>query len=245
VKGQISGDIFTPNSAVLQKGGLPDGNLIKALLTTWSIVPHACLFRRKIVEESGGFPTDITGAEDQLMFLNCLLGGARVIHSANTINFYRVGNIKKLTSHGPAQLRMAQSWANYLLYANEEVGARYVCRSPRKPTPSNESETTEHSKQELVPANWFDFRLRCYEAHKDLEKFFPDAQDNLKAGLKRIHSPQFDASNPYRCRYELSGWWYRKLGGIRTRFGCSRAKSCFRARSYGEQDAALFPNDLI
>ena len=41
---------FTPEGPVLQAKGLPEGNLVKVLLTNWSIVPHACLFRRSILE---------------------------------------------------------------------------------------------------------------------------------------------------------------------------------------------------
>ena len=60
---------FVPEGPVLQARGLPKGDLVRALLTNWSIVPHACLFRRSILEKAGGFPEDIWVGEDQLLFL--------------------------------------------------------------------------------------------------------------------------------------------------------------------------------
>ena len=33
---------FTPEGPVLQARGLPEGDLVRALLTNWSVVPHAC-----------------------------------------------------------------------------------------------------------------------------------------------------------------------------------------------------------
>ncbi len=98
---------FKPAGPVLQARGLPKGNLVKALLTHWSIVPHASLFRRSIVEKSGGFPDDMTATEDQMMFLRCLLSGAKVVHTPGTIEFYRVGDAGKLTAQGEAQRKMA------------------------------------------------------------------------------------------------------------------------------------------
>jgi hypothetical protein len=103
---------------------LPHGDLVQALLTNWSIVPHACLFRRSILEKAGGFPEDIWVGEDQLLFLRCLLAGAKVVHSPETMVFYRVGNDPgKLTATGAAQKRHARDWAKFLVKANEEVSS--------------------------------------------------------------------------------------------------------------------------
>jgi len=86
LKGHFGGGVFRPSNHVLQQKGLPrEGNLIRALLCSWSVVPHAALFRRVIVERAGGFPEDLFVAEDQQMFLECLLAGARVVHTPETI----------------------------------------------------------------------------------------------------------------------------------------------------------------
>ena len=69
IKGQISDSSFVPRIRSYNKRDYRD-NLIKALLTNWSIVPHTCLFRRSIVEPTfGGFPGTTWSAEDQFMFL--------------------------------------------------------------------------------------------------------------------------------------------------------------------------------
>ncbi|HBJ34691.1 MAG TPA: hypothetical protein DDZ51_08000 [Planctomycetaceae bacterium] len=245
VKGLIVGNEFIPESAVLQKRGLPRGNLIKALLTSWSVVPHACLFKRQIVEKAGGFPTDITAVEDQMMFLRCLLQGARVAHSAETLEFYRMGDPTKLTSQGHAQRGMACSWARYLLSANEEVCERGGYNASVQSSIRNYGERSEIARHAMVPSQWFGFRLRTYEAHKDLENFFPHEHNDLKASLKRIHFARCEAVNQYRYTYELSGWWHRKLSGVRERLRGVRARSCFRAQRFSEQDAALFPREVL
>jgi glycosyltransferase involved in cell wall biosynthesis len=105
---------FEPEGHVLQQKGLPEGDLVKELLTRWSIVPQACMFRRSIVEKSGGFPDDMFIAEDQLMFLRCLLGGAQVIHTPETIAFYRLGDAGKLTESATASSRRVTDWLLFL-----------------------------------------------------------------------------------------------------------------------------------
>ena len=105
---------FVPEGHVLQQKGLPEGDLVKELLTRWSIVPQACMFRRSIVEKSGGFPDDMFIAEDQLMFLRCLLGGAQVIHTPETIAFYRLGDAGKLTESATASSRRVTDWLLFL-----------------------------------------------------------------------------------------------------------------------------------
>ena len=115
---------FVPEGPVLQARGLPKGDLVRALLTNWSIVPHACLFRRSILEKAGGFPEDIWVGEDQFLFLRCLLAGAKVVHTPETMVFYRVGDDPgKLTATGAAQKRHARDWAKFLVKANEEVSS--------------------------------------------------------------------------------------------------------------------------
>ena len=117
---------FEPEGHVLQQKGLPKGDLIKELLTRWSIVPHTCLFRRSIVERSGGFPGDMFIAEDQLMFLRCLLAGATVVHTPTTITFYRLGDGGKLTESASSQPRRYTDWTLFLRRAKAECLANGV-----------------------------------------------------------------------------------------------------------------------
>jgi GT2 family glycosyltransferase len=142
---------FVPEGPVLQARGLPHGDLLRALLTNWSIVPHACLFRRSILEKAGGFPEDIWVGEDQLLFLRCLLAGAKVVHSPETMVFYRVGNDPgKLTATGAAQKRHARDWARFLVKANQEVTSAEwrVTRVEEKNSTTNH--TNLHERGEKV-----------------------------------------------------------------------------------------------
>ena len=57
VKGIFQNQCLCAEGLVLQQRGLPKKpDLVRALLTSWSVIPHAALFRRGIVEKAGGFP---------------------------------------------------------------------------------------------------------------------------------------------------------------------------------------------
>jgi glycosyltransferase involved in cell wall biosynthesis len=119
---------FSPEGPFLQARGLPKGDLVKALLTNWSVVPHSCLFRRSILERAGGFPEDIWVGEDQLLFLRCLLAGAKVVHTPETLVLYRLGEDGKLTESKEGHVRRVTHWARFLVKASQEVGAHAEAR---------------------------------------------------------------------------------------------------------------------
>ena len=135
---------FEPEGHVLQQRGLPKGDLVKQLLTRWSIVPQACMFRRSILEKSGGFPDDMFVAEDQLVFLRCLLAGARVVHTPETLTFYRLGDAGKLTESGEGHRRRVTDWALFLERSRKECA---TCG--------------------ILPGKWFDFRMRLQSAQRE------------------------------------------------------------------------------
>jgi glycosyltransferase involved in cell wall biosynthesis len=138
---------FVPEGHVLQQKGLPKGDLIKELLTRWSIVPQACMFRRSIIEKSGGFPDDMFVAEDQLMFLRCLLAGARVVSTPQALTFYRLGSAGKLTESHEARDRRVSDWLLFLERADEE------CRLHR-----------------INPQRWFHYNRRLWSAAREATK---------------------------------------------------------------------------
>jgi glycosyltransferase involved in cell wall biosynthesis len=145
-KGFFDGSTFRPFHHVLQQRGLPDGSLLRALLTDWSLVPHCCLFTRQIVERVGGFPEDCFGTEDTFFFLSCFLSGAKCAHAPGTLELYRIGNVK-ITDAAEGGQRHLREWAQVLLKM------RATCLS-----------------QGLDPARWFGFRARCWHAMRDLGK---------------------------------------------------------------------------
>ena len=285
---------FHPEGPVLQARGLPKGDLLRALLTNWSIVPHACLFRRSILEKAGGFPEDIWVGEDQLLFLHCLLAGAKVVHTPETMVFYRLGNdLAKLTATGGAQKRHARDWARFLVKANHEVasggwrvtsagegvpaearrcgksvanqetlGAHEafqplitqiytdkaseagqagasesdslpsklahspVCESLVRSMdgPASQPDTRHSLPVTSTPSAWFGFRLRAYEAWRDLENFFPDEWGELKNELQGIWKRHWFSG----FRFEVSGFVFRKMGGLRLRVLGYREHASFR-----------------
>lgn len=146
---------FEPEGHVLQQRGLPKGDLIKELLTRWSIVPQACMFRRSIVEKSGGFPNDMFVAEDQLFFLRCLLAGARVVHTPETIALYRLGDAGKLTESTEGHSRRITDWAEFLQRSSNECAERGV-----------------------YPMKWLGFRRRLWGAKNDVEMLSGVLVDN-------------------------------------------------------------------
>ena len=313
---------FQPEGSVLQARGLPKGDLVRALLTNWSIVPHACLFRRSILEKAGGFPEDIWVGEDQLLFLRCLLAGARVVHTPGTMVYYRVGNDPgKLTATGAAQKRHARDWARFLLKANKEVtsgewrvtrveeknsttnhtnlhengekvsttdntdghgcqksqpgDARGTCAGASESdsltsklfdSPVSESLTrcasgpasslsaTSHSLLAIVPeapspataptaltpatscslpfthrpSAWFGFRLRAYEAWRDLEKFFPHGEGELKNELQGIWTKNRFSG----LGFQVLGFVFRKLGGLKLRIMGYREHASFKCAEF-------------
>jgi glycosyltransferase involved in cell wall biosynthesis len=273
---------FVPEGPVLQAWGFPHGDLVRALLTNWSVVPHACLFRRSILEKAGGFPEDIWVGEDQLLFLRCLLAGAKVAHTPETIVFYRLGNDPgKLTATGAAQKRHARDWARFLLKAGEEVSTaecrvagKRIClttedtestegeeaeagpcldkpsgvalSNPYKSELARDSENTSltRSADHLLASrkqsdenpvnlvnpvkNCFGFRLRAYEAWRDLEKFFPAEEGELKNELQRIWKRNWFSGS----RFQVSGFVLRKLAGLKLRVLGYRENASFRCRKF-------------
>lgn len=200
VKGRLFDGKFTPENHVLQQHGLPSCKLVSALLTNWSIVPHACLFRRSIVEKSGGFPVHLYAGEDQLMFLNCLLAGARVVHSPGTLELYRTDDPGKITAVGEGQKHHAVSWARFL------VDAEAICKL-----------------KGISAQKWFGFRKRVWVALQDLERFGVE-DSNLKTDLRAL----LQDSTP-ECVYSIHRALERKWLGFKARLTGARAASSFKS----------------
>lgn len=307
---------FVPEGPVLQARGLPKGDLVQALLTNWSIVPHACLFRRSILEKAGGFPEDIWVGEDQLLFLRCLLAGAKVVHTPGTMVYYRVGDDPgKLTATGAAQKRHVRDWGRFLLSAKKEIEDRRsaqlssYCTSRAKeigevpaearrrgafvggfgkkvlvgmevshgdtanteepqgdapgtcaraafsnPSTSELARASENTSPtrfasdpalaaepprpdyeglisdsaggakaldarlsaidaSTTPSAWFGFRLRAYESWRDLGRFFPDGERELKNELQGIWRKNGFSG----FGFQFSGFVLRKWAGLKLR----------------------------
>jgi glycosyltransferase involved in cell wall biosynthesis len=203
---------FEPEGFVLQQRGLPQGDLMKELLTRWSIVPHACMFRRSIVEKIGGFPNELFGAEDQMMFLRCLLNGARVVHTPDTIEFYRLGNAFKITATGAAQQRHAKEWAKFLASARREC-----------------------LKIGIDPMKWEGYRRRICSAEKDVVEFGLAKSFEGSEKLPELSSFQ-------RLGSKAVSKGTRMWGGLMVRLTGNRQNSSFRCGRLTPAQVALFPS---
>jgi GT2 family glycosyltransferase len=217
---------FVPEGPVLQAKGLPRGSLIKALLTNWSIVPHACLFRTSIVKKIGGFAEESFGYEDQFMFLRCLLAGAKIVHTPGTLELYRLDNPGKLTEAGDRQKKFSLECARFLLQAKDEVERREWFSYH----PPNTITVTAPEKNLTLdsPVQWFGYRLRAYEAWQDLEKFFPGEKGDFKEKLERIFLLTQKNRKVEMFIYKAAGFLIRKFGGLKQRIVGHRWSKAYR-----------------
>lgn len=209
VKGLFEGARVRIRGHVLQRDGLPRADLVKALLTHWSIVPHAAIFRRGIVDRAGGFPEDLFGTEDQYMFLCCLLAGARVVHTAGTLEVYRQGEDGKITESDRWAVRRVREWAAFLLKA------RRACL-----------------RQGVDPLQWFGYRSRLWEVEQELRMLGGTEQalyDRI-SNLLEVRTPL--------CYYRWYRGMARWRGGVCSRLTGGRDHRYFRSGGLRPCDAA-------
>jgi hypothetical protein len=76
--------------------------------------------------------------------------------------------------------------------------------------------------------NCFGFRLRAYEAWRDLQKFFPAEEDELKNDLQGIWKRNWFSG----FRFQVSGFMFRKLGGLKLRVLGYREHASFRCGKF-------------
>lgn len=207
---------FLPDGHVCQQHGLPEGDLVEALVSRWSTVPQACMFRRSILEKSGGFPPQMFAAEDQVLFLRCLLQGAKVVHTPQTLAFYRLGHEGKLTESGDGHRRRLRDWGRFLVIAHEEISAfQHVSISA------------------FSPAGRSRYRERCHAAAKDLATI-GEVDSDLARQLQALAGPgrwTLDATS------RLRQW----TGGLKARLTGCREDASFRCGPITAEQLALFP----
>ncbi|MHA4843871.1 glycosyltransferase family 2 protein [Flavitalea antarctica] len=100
---------------VLQSQPVPNSkSMLEWYLSGWSLVFQNCLFKRSIIENTGGYRTDLMPSEDSEYFVRILLSGAKSIHTPECLVFYREHNMNKITSSGTSSSQRANDWTNYL-----------------------------------------------------------------------------------------------------------------------------------
>lgn len=198
----IRGSEIVPENLVFQQHGLPDQSrsLAEWLLTYWSVIPHTCVFRRSLIERVGGFPEELFGIEDQEFFRRCLLAGARVVHTPDTLTLYRVGDHNKITSEfNPRALQHKLDWVRFILGSIDD---------PRG-GPN--------------PIGWFGFRCRLWKACEDLQAIEKRAAQELRRqAMQALHG-----HGPL-VAYRLANLLQRWRGGVQVRMTGGRAHPCFR-----------------
>jgi glycosyltransferase involved in cell wall biosynthesis len=220
VQGNFNGCTFRPNDLVIQQNGLPDGDLVERLLNDWSVAVHPCLFRRTIIEKSGGFPEEIWVGEDQLMFLRCLLAGAKVIHTPETIELYRSENSEKITKSTAMQDRFRLDWAHYLVLAGGEL--------------------KKQKYADINSPNYFGFRLRAWDAWESLKDLkFENNAVEISRSLKGLWGPGGGIV------FRISRYFSRKKSGLKQRLTRTRQNSSSRPGKMNEQQTNLFSSTRI
>lgn len=199
IKGAFSEKRFMPENGVYQQKGLPRGDLVKSLLCSWSIVPHACLFRRSIIEKAGGFPEDLFVGEDQLMFLRCLLAGAKVVHSPEALELYRIENTDKITASSAGALKRLIEWARFLVKADA------ACRAAG-----------------INAAAWFYYQQRAYSVYKELKSLDFPGKENLLSHLNKLFRRK------RAIFYRTEGFLRQKRQGLEYRLSGARGPRDFR-----------------
>jgi hypothetical protein len=176
---------------VLQQGGLPEGDLIRELLVRWSIVPQTCVFRHVALDQVGEYPEDLVFTEDQELFLRCLLAGCKVVHTPDTLTFYRTDNTDKLTLDPERAKSRHDNWARLLLRMR-----------------------TDCLLSGVDPLNWFGFRMRCEGALRSLEKAggrdLPAAKQ-----LRRYRTPSRVVYQAISSLSQWTGGASTRIGGHR------------------------------
>jgi glycosyltransferase involved in cell wall biosynthesis len=201
VKGSFVHSGFMLENHVYQLKGLPSSNLIKRLLTDWSIVVQSCLFRRSLLDKTQGFPPELFVGEDQLLFLRALLVDAKVVHAPDTLTLYRADNsLTKLSGKGVGEAFKLKNWAKFLLMSRKECQVFNI-----------------------EPAKWRGYQQRVWAAARDLQSLRDDAEaasirNQLLEILQGTHTRLFF----------WRAWLAQKYGGLQQRLSGRRGPGSFR-----------------
>jgi glycosyltransferase involved in cell wall biosynthesis len=100
---------------VLQAQGVPNNKpMLEWYLSGWSLVFQNCLFKRSVIEQTGGYRTDLMPSEDSEYFVRILLSDVKSVFTPDCLVFYREHNINKITASGTSSSRRANDWTRYL-----------------------------------------------------------------------------------------------------------------------------------
>jgi len=110
---------------VLQSRAVPEiKSMLEWFLSGWSLVFQNCLFKRSLIETTGGYRSDLMPSEDSEYFLRMLLANAKPIHTPDCLVFYREHNINKITASGTSAVHRANDWTMYLEIAGEMLKSK-------------------------------------------------------------------------------------------------------------------------
>jgi glycosyltransferase involved in cell wall biosynthesis len=202
IKCRLEGSRAYAETHVLQQNGLPR-DLTRALVSRWTLMLQTALFRRSILAKTGGFDPsqDAIAVEDQLLFLKCLLAGARIVHTPECLVVYRTEGANKLTEGGLASERRFVNWGRFLLEA------RRLC--------------VEAGED---PLSWFFFRQRLWCVSRHLAGCTSLSARETAALVAAALQTSSNLSI-----YALAQKGVQWLGGIRQRVFGDRSPLAYRA----------------
>ena len=131
------------------------------------------------------------------------------------------------------------AWGNQLADSKEflegQSQAGLQMDNQKDPTTRSANNLLASRKQSKNPVNFvnsvkkcFGFRLRAYQAWRDLEKFFPAEEDELKNELQGIWKRNWFSGS----KFQVSGFALRKLGGLKLRVLGYRENTSFRCGKF-------------
>ncbi|MEI6535892.1 MAG: hypothetical protein WCN98_11165, partial [Verrucomicrobiaceae bacterium] len=147
--------------------------------------------------------------------------GARVVHTPETLTFYRLGHEGKLTESSEGRRRRFRDWARYLIIADEEISSIQHVRV-------SACQRFENSSR------WFDFRQRCCAALRDLKTVGEGSSEDACQLAELTHG---GLPAPASASLATLQRW---RGGIQARLTGNREDASFRTGPMTVAQTALF-----
>ena len=143
-----SAEVILDNVKV--SGNQPD--ILKSLLSDWWVSPACLLFRRSVVEASGGWDEALKAGQDRDFFLAVVMSGARVVYQPGCDSVYRrYGNI---TVSSSSQQRYLE---NHL-----KILEKYEARLTKEDRLSNSYKDALAQSYFLLARRYLTFDRDCY-----------------------------------------------------------------------------------
>ena len=193
-----------PENVVLQQRPLPAGqHPLCWFLTGWSMVFQQCLVRRSALAKIGGYRDDMRLYEDGELLVRLLLSGAKLVHEADSLTFYRLEDYGKLTASGKQNSARAIDTARFYSLVIQQL--------------------QDHPQHQDI-LDHINFRASVWSAWHSLAAAvrYEDLSAEIKVDIERL--------KPYGTegKLKLWVWWQQKQQGLQQRWCGHRWPACYQ-----------------